>query len=591
MTALSPEQEKIVALPLGAVCVTACAGSGKTRTATHRLWQMRQSSDDHHGIVALLSFSNVAVGTFREDYHALGRERLRATQASAVEIDTVDGFLTTNVIRPHAHRSMKAARTPYLVHGHEPFLSRQKVFDGSRSHPTANLDIALDNTGEFTFSAKAGFSSVLIQSSEAVKGINRLGATGAYTHAIGRYWAIRTLQEHPFIRRALARRYPRILIDEAQDIGPLHQMILQLLVSSGSELSLIGDKNQGIYEFDGANGEFLSNYATRAGVQAHNLTSNYRSVPAIVEVANRLAKRSDTASRGVPVTLNGAFYLPYKKGEKTKLEDAFQVMLDTAGILRKNAVILCRSSDWVDDWRGGALAQGQGAVKAFVNSVVCRDKLQRYEEAFRYACAGIVSLLADVHGDLAARISRNDASIDTLSLKRLIWRFTRDPVSGLPSGTLIADTQWHPLLVARVRALLVELERGYALQPADNIGSKLARKALLNVALIEQPDLVSTGPAPFRVSTVHQVKGESIDAVMYVANKEQIRKMIEGTATEVGRIGYVAATRARDLFVLAVPETCVQEFEPELVSCGFKKAAHVKSSLELLAASNRQQGS
>jgi hypothetical protein len=71
---------------------------------------------------------------------------------------------------------------------------------------------------------------------------------------------------------------------------------------------------------------------------------------------------------------------------------------------------------------------------------------------------------------------------------------------------------------------------------------------------------------------VHQVKGESIEAVMYVANKEQIRAMIDGTNTEVGRIGYVAATRARNLLVLAVPENCIGEFEPELIECGFKKA-------------------
>lgn len=572
MTGLSPQQEKIVTLPLGAICVMACAGSGKTRTATHRLWQMRHLSNDRHGIVALLSFSNVAVDTFRKDYYALAQEKLGSTYASAVEIDTVDGFLTTNVIRPHAHRSMKAARTPYLVQGYEPFLSGQKVFDGSRPHPTANLDIAVDGADGFSFSAKFGFSSVPIHAAEAVKGINRLGATGAYTHSLGRYWAIRTLQEQPFVLRALARRYPKILIDEAQDIGPLHQMILQLLVSAGCELSLIGDKNQGIYEFDGANGQFMSDYAIRAGVQAQGLTVNYRSVPSIVAVANRLAKRSDTADRKAPPTLNGPFYLPYKKAEKDKLQGAFQSMIDTAGIRRENAVILCRSSEWVDEWRGGEQVQGQGAIKAFVNAAICRDKLKRYEDAFRFACAGIVSVLADQHGDLAVRIARNDARIDALSLKRLIWRFARDATSGLPSGTLIADTQWHPLLVTRVKALLVELETGYSLKRADNIGNKLAKKALLNKPLIDIPDLVSAGPATFHVSTVHQVKGESIDAVMYVANKDQIRKMIDGTTTEVGRIGYVAVTRARDLLILAVPENCLKEFEPELVGCGFKKA-------------------
>lgn len=571
MTDLSPEQQTIVALPLGAICVTACAGSGKTRTATHRLWQMRQLLNDRHGIVALLSFSNVAVDTFRRDYYLLARERSGASTSSSVEIDTLDGFLTANVIRPHAYRSMGAKRTPYLVQGHEPFLKGQTVFDGSRPHPTAKLEIGIDG-GNFKFSARFGYSSVSIHPSDAVKGINRLGATGAYTHSLGRFWAIKTLQEQPFVLRALSRRYPAILIDEAQDIGPVHQAILELLVKGGCQLSLIGDKNQGIYEFSGATGKFLADYGTRPGVQAHGLTINYRSVPAILQVANKLSGRTDTAERTAPSTLSGAFYVPYKKAEKSKLQGAFRSMVDAAGIDHRDAMILCRSADWVDEWRGGEQAQGQGAIKALVNATISRDKLNRYDDAFRFTCAGITSVLADQHGDLAVRIARNDALIDSVSLKRVIWKFARDASSGLPSGSLVADDEWHPLLVKRLRALLVELEAKYALKPATNIGNKLAKKALLNKPIIEMPDLASSDPATFHVSTVHQVKGESIEAVMYVANKEQIRAMIDGTDTEVGRIGYVAATRARNLLVLAVPENCMAEFEPELIGCGFKKA-------------------
>ncbi|QDF36145.1 ATP-dependent helicase [Bradyrhizobium symbiodeficiens] len=564
-------RETIVGLPLGAVCVTACAGSGKTRTATHRLWEVRQRMKDRHGIVALLSFSNVAVDTFRRDYYVLAREKVGSPNSSSVEIETMDGFLTANIIRPHAYRSMQAKRTPYLVQGHEPFLKGQKVYDGSMPHPTASLEVAIDG-GEFEFTVNFGYSSVAIQPTEAVKSINRLGAAGAYTHALGRYWAIRTLQEQPFVLRALARRYPTILVDEAQDIGPVHQAILELLIDSGCQLSLIGDKNQGIYDFSGATGMFLGEYGERLGVQSHGLTINYRSVPAIVEVANKLSGRTDTAERTVPSALSGAFYIPYKNAEKDKLQGAFRSMVDTAAIAHADAMILCRSVEWVDKWRGGEKIQGQGAIKAFVNATIFRDKLQRYDDAFRFACAGITSLLADEHGDLVVRIARNDALIDALSLKRMIWKFVRDASLGLPSGSLIADKEWHQLLVKRVRALLRELESKYALRPADNIGNKLAKKALLNRPIIEMPDLASTDLATFHVSTVHQVKGQSIEAVMYVANKEQIRAMLNGTDTELGRIGYVAVTRARNLLVLAVPDTCVGEFEPELVSCGFKKA-------------------
>lgn len=64
MTAeLSKEQADIVALPLTPLAVTACAGSGKTRTAVHRLLSMRQRYDGP-GLIGLFSFSNVAVCRF-----------------------------------------------------------------------------------------------------------------------------------------------------------------------------------------------------------------------------------------------------------------------------------------------------------------------------------------------------------------------------------------------------------------------------------------------------------------------------------------------------------------------------------------------
>jgi superfamily I DNA/RNA helicase len=571
MTSLSSEQQAIVELPLEPLCVTACAGSGKTRTATHRLWQMRKLLEDRHGIVALLSFSNVAVDTFRQDYYLLGRTRASSSRSSAVEIDTVDGFLTTNVIRPHAHRAMGATRTPFLVHGREPFLKRFTVFDGNRPQPTADLRISLKGAA-FAYQAGPNYAAVSIAPSEAEKGIVKLGKVGAYTHSSGRYWAIRTLQNQPFVLRALARRYPLILIDEAQDIGPEHQAILEMLVGRGVQLSLIGDKNQGIYDFSGATGAFLGEYGSRSDVKAQGLTVNYRSVPSIVGVANKLAGRSDTADRTAPACLNGAFFIPYLKAEKDKLLSAFQSTLDSAEVGHLDAVVVCRSSSWVDEWRGGEEAQGQGVIKAFVNATVCRDRLQQYDEAFRHTCVGVIGVLADEHGNLANIIARGSAGLDVQRLKRMIWTFARDPAIGLPAGSLLADTEWHPLLVGRLKALLPRFEADFALKPADNLGNKLSKKALLHKPIIQLADLASTGSTAFHVSTVHQVKGESIDGVMYVADKSQVRALLDGTGTEVGRIGYVAVTRARNLLVLAVPASCVGEFEPELLAAGFRRA-------------------
>jgi superfamily I DNA/RNA helicase len=378
------------------------------------------------------------------------------------------------------------------------------------------------------------------------------------------------LKEQPLILRALCRRYSHIIVDEAQDIGGEHQALLGMMIAEGSQLSLVGDKNQSIYDFSGANGEFLDSYSVRGDVNARELTRNYRSVPSIVAVANKLASRSDEADRESPSSLNGAFYLPYKKEEKDKLLAAFGSLVKAAGLTIRDAVVLCRSNEGVDEWSGGEEEQGQGVVRAFVQATIWRDKHERYDEAFKHFCIGLVGLLDDGHGALSHALNRPSQDSNGRRLKRAIWSFVRDATAGLPSGALLADTEWHPQLLGRLKAFLLRLEAEFSLTPASNIGNKLARKALLAKPVVTPSDLVST-PNKFVFSTVHKVKGESIDAVMYVADKKQVKELLDGTVTEVGRIGYVAVTRARNLFVLAVPATNITEFEELLKKANLKR--------------------
>ncbi|EGH26214.1 DNA helicase [Pseudomonas amygdali pv. mori str. 301020] len=65
------------------------------------------------------------------------------------------------------------------------------------------------------------------------------------------------------------------------------------------------------------------------------------------------------------------------------------------------------------------------------------------------------------------------------------------------------------------------------------------------------------------------MKGESIGAVLCVATKANISALLAGTGTEEGRIGYVALTRAKDLFWLAVPSTCLGSLRGSLIKAGF----------------------
>jgi superfamily I DNA/RNA helicase len=150
----------------------------------------------------------------------------------------------------------------------------------------------------------------------------------------------------------------------------------------------------------------------------------------------------------------------------------------------------------------------------------------------------------------------------------LLWAFTRNDETGLPSSSLLAKTEWQPKLVTNVRTLLAEIDKKFGLKPVATLGNKLAKKGLEDIALTGEMANEKLGPG-IRVETVHQVKGESIDAVLYVAKKSNIEALLAGTETEEGRIGYVAVTRARNLFWLAVPNSCLKALRGNLIAAGF----------------------
>lgn len=593
MIDLSPEQRAIVDAPLVPLAVVACAGSGKTFTAVHRLLGIRRRLGEARGRVALLSFSNVAVQTFRESYRPLAQSLPSGTGRQRVDIDTLDGFLTSNILRPHAGRTMGCPRTPFLVSGAEPFLENKELKLWAQpakgdAYPVPRADIG-DVVANF-HGGVAHFQyrkhKALIPITNGASAVARLGKIGAYTHNLGQYWALRALQGQPLILAAMARRYPHILVDESQDIGTIHQAILLELAAAGSQISLIGDPSQGIYEFAGADGTFLTDYGKQAGVHSFPLTRNYRSVPAVVALANALSNRTDTAERAAPKLSHGAFFIGYKAVDREKLIVAFQAAIVASGLSAERSAVVCRGSAAVESLAGTAAAMGQGLIKQFARAAVLRDKRKDYLGAFR-AVAGCIAGLLQKPGDgWLASLTQPARHPEMKPIRREIWTFTRSAELGLPAASLVADTEWHPRLVPRVKALLDRLEKRYGLPQGENVGNRLKKTELLNRPLQPAEDLATEKQSVLRVDTVHKVKGESLDALLFLAEKDHAEALLRGVDTELGRIGYVAATRARNLLWVAIPAAALPALRPILLAKGFVEAGEVSVSAAEIAPSN-----
>lgn len=110
-------------------------------------------------------------------------------------------------------------------------------------------------------------------------------------------------EKNPWLKNLYARRFDSVLVDEFQDTNPVQIKLLHCLLSNGSSLFAVGDDDQAIYGFRGADIrptiEFRNYFK---GAKILKLQTNYRSVPVILDTANRLFKNKDPAYRKVLVS-------------------------------------------------------------------------------------------------------------------------------------------------------------------------------------------------------------------------------------------------------------------------------------------------
>lgn len=569
---LSEEQRAIVDASSARLCVTACAGSGKTSTAVHRLIRLSSTIPEPRGRIVLLSFSNVAVDTFREGYQKFRLTGDGVRSASLVEIETLDAFFSKNLLHPHAHRLMGASRPSFLVHGTERYL--QGLTCGNGKFPVGvgrfKVKFAAGKIGFYT--SNNGIESDLPAWAEDT--VKKLGRIGGYTHELGRYWSYRLLAEEPVLLRAMARRYPHVIVDEAQDIGSVHRAILELLIEAGVNVSLIGDVNQSIYEFAGADGSFLRDHSARQGVEALSITRNRRSVPKIVAVASSLSGRTDMSEREAVRESHGTYFAAYGKGEEGKLIEAFKLAVAAEELDLSKSAVVCRAAPLAERLAGKKSDIGKGATARIILAALRRDRDGDYGGAFESMAGALVLLLDDPPQNLVAQLTDPSRVSLMAALRRLLWTFVRDAEDGLPLATFKGAPEWHPKLMVRLKVLLAVLEKEHGLMPTDKLGNNVTKAGLSEAPLLLPADLAKGAAADtaIRIDTVHKVKGETLDALLYIATNAHAEGLIAGTEKEIGRIGYVAATRARDLFWLGVPAQNLKELKPKLLAHGFQEA-------------------
>lgn len=100
------------------------------------------------------------------------------------------------------------------------------------------------------------------------------------------------LDFYTYLKQKNEYEFLYIFVDEFQDTNQLQYMILKMLIKENTHCLCVGDPDQSIYRFRGANSKIIEMYVKDYGAIVEKLTINYRSNSTIIGHANRLIKRN-----------------------------------------------------------------------------------------------------------------------------------------------------------------------------------------------------------------------------------------------------------------------------------------------------------
>jgi uncharacterized protein (TIGR00375 family) len=256
---LDPQQRAAVTAS-GPVLIVAGPGTGKTRTLTHRIAYLVATGRVGPGQCLAVTFTRRAAGEMRERLAAL-----LGPVSRQLTVTTFHG-LGLQILRENAELA-----------GLDPAF---KVADEAT---------ALTVAAELAGSAAAGQRMLAEAAADpAVKAgfLAALSARGLVDFDSLIDLPVALLRRDPDLRAAQRDRWPCISVDEYQDINePQYALLRQLTAGSppGASMTMIGDPDQAIYGFRGSDVGFFLRFATDfPGAKTIELTTNYRSAPAIV---------------------------------------------------------------------------------------------------------------------------------------------------------------------------------------------------------------------------------------------------------------------------------------------------------------------
>lgn len=295
LVGLDDEQREAVLAARGPVCVLAGAGTGKTRTITHRIANLVADGHVAAGQVLAVTFTSRAAGEMRS--------RLRVMDVGGVQALTFHA----------AARRQLQYFWPRVVGSTGWELLDRKFAVVAQAANRARLQVSTDDVRDLAGEIEWAKASLITPEgyAKAVSDISRdipldaekVAAIYAGYETLKANRDGRTLldfddlllhtaaaiENDAAIATEFRDRYRCFVVDEYQDVTPLQQRVLDAWLGDRDDLTVVGDANQTIYSFTGASPRYLLDFSRRfPDATVVRLERDYRSTPQVVSLANRV---------------------------------------------------------------------------------------------------------------------------------------------------------------------------------------------------------------------------------------------------------------------------------------------------------------
>ncbi|MCL2603042.1 MAG: UvrD-helicase domain-containing protein [Defluviitaleaceae bacterium] len=285
---LNPRQREAVLYGDGPLLIFAGAGSGKTRVLTYRVARLIQEGVDPYHIIAI-TFTNKAAREMRERISAI------TPFGDQVWVSTFHSACTRILRRDITALGYKSGFSIYDAQDSERLLKlciREENLDDKNYPPAgiANTISAQKNRliGPEEFESAAGsdfrlgnIANIYTRYRQKLKDNNALDFDDIIM------LTVKLFTENEDIRNRYQQRFRYVLVDEYQDTNHAQYMLVSLLAGHFKNLCVVGDDDQSIYGWRGADIENILRFtADYPNAKTITLDQNYRSTQTILDAAN-----------------------------------------------------------------------------------------------------------------------------------------------------------------------------------------------------------------------------------------------------------------------------------------------------------------